>query len=89
MQIHDLPDMETAKDIYEEFYEGNINPDSVFGIDPLQNNTELMELRRSEFIRNHNLRAIFGEVANESPRSFQEAILWYIDKTAELFQQTI
>lgn len=87
--MDDLPDMETEKGIYEEIYDGNINPESVFGLDPLQDYPDLIELRKSEFLRNHHLDAIFGEVANENPRPFQEAILWYIDKTTELFQQTL
>jgi len=55
VQRDELPHTQTAKGMYEEIYDGNIIPESVFGIDPLQDHADLVELRRSEFLRTYDL----------------------------------
>ena len=85
LQAGQLPDAYVAKALYEEMYNGNLQFENEFGIDPLADHENLRLLRQSEFEESYSLAEIFGECANERPRLFQESILRFIDITSRLF----
>ena len=89
LQGHELPDAYTAKALYEEMYDGNLQFENEFGVDPLADHEHLKLLRQSEFDERYSLAEIFGECANERPGLFQESILGFIEITSRLFSNIL
>ena len=84
LQETDIPDMNDAKNIYEQAYTGQLTDPHNFGIDPLISSEELCKQREDDFNRNFNIQEIFGECVNERPQLFQNAILSQIHLTSQL-----
>ena len=80
----ELPNVQDAVRLYEDMYDGRLTVDTPFGTDPLDAYDDLKMLRQSEFERLHPINQVFGECVNDKPRLFQNAIVWYYEKTIEL-----
>ena len=85
----ELPDAYTAKALYENTYDGNLQFENEFGIDPLAGHENLMDLRHREFENQYPLSEVFGECANERPQLFQEAVFFFIEITRRFFPETL
>lgn len=82
---NELPSVAEAVAMYVNTYNGRLQEESVFGIDPLSEYQNLQVQREEEFFRLFNLQQVLGDCVNERPRSFQQAILSFIEITGRLY----
>lgn len=62
-----LPEADVAKALYEETYDGYLNPNPEFGIDPLEEYQALKDQREIQFSQLYPLDRLFRECVNERP----------------------
>jgi len=82
----DLPESSVAKQLYERLYNGRLRTDNRFGIDPLDGNENLQNMRSNHFNQQFITSVIFGECVNERPQLFQEAVIQFIHITEYLYR---
>ena len=81
-----MPDASAAKQEYETRYTGHLADENPFGIDPLRNHIDLTTRRLEEFSRRFQVKSLFQDCINHRPRTFENALLFFIRKTEELSQ---
>jgi len=84
-----LPDVQSAKALYEQVYDGRLTDETLFGIDPLADFQDLQEERNRNFDQNFSIASIFSEVVNERPGMFHDAVLYFIDSTRRFYESTM
>ena len=60
---------------------------SSFGIDPLAKNEVLVEQRNQMFSDAFNIPQVFGNLVNDQPTKFQQAVLYHLHITQRLASQ--
>ena len=85
IQENQLPTPDEAVEIYQRTYHGHITEPSVYGIDLLEGNEELQQIRYNNFIEYHNIELIFADIANTITDAFRDALLLHISESKRLF----
>lgn len=84
LQEEEIPTTQEAVEIYQQIYEGALTLESPFGDDPLADHAELKEMREHEFDQRYLVDEIFSGCVNDMSQQFQDAIIWYCERTLQL-----
>ena len=85
IQENQLPTPDEAVEIYQRTYHGHITEPSVYGIDLLEDNEELQQIRYNNFIEYHNIELIFADIVNGTTDAFRDALLFHISESTRLY----
>ena len=85
IQENQLPTPDEAVEIYQRTYHGHITEPSVYGVDLLEDNEELQQIRYNNFNEYHNIELIFAEIVNGTTDAFRDALLFHISESTLLF----
>ena len=84
LQESDIPSARETKALYERFYSGRLMEENPFGDDPHGGNLMLQNQRMNEFYQRNGISVIYGDIVNERPQSFKNAIKDFVDITSRL-----
>ena len=76
-----------AVTMYQRIYSERITLESIFGVDPLSQSIALKQQREIEHASINDIATIFGDAVNNRPRSFQRAVMSFIEITNRLALQ--
>ena len=82
-----MPNARQAKELYERAYSGRLTEKNPFGEDPLGGNSMLQNQRINEFYQGNNISVICGDIVNERPQSFKDAIKDFVDITSRFSER--
>ena len=85
IQENQLPTSDEAVEVYQWIYHGHITEPSVYGIDLLEDNEELQQIRYNNFIEYHNIELIFADTVNGTTDAFWDALLFHISESTRLY----
>ena len=80
-----MPTPDEAVEVYQRIYHGHITEPSVYGIDLLEDNEELQQIRYNNFIEYHNIELIFADIVNGTTDAFRDALLFHISESTRLY----
>ena len=72
---------------YMRVYSGRLTEENLFGEDPLGGNLMLQNQRMNEFYQRNDISVIYGDIVNERPQSFKDAIKDFVDITSRLYER--
>ena len=72
---------------YMRVYSGRLTEENLFGKDPLGENLMLQNQRMNEFYQRNDISVIYGDIVNERPQSFKDAIKDFVDITSRLSER--
>ena len=87
LQESDILNGRQEKTLYERFYSEKLTEENPFDEDPLAGNVMLQNQRMNEFYQKNNISVIYGDIVNERPQSFKDAIKNFVDITSRFSER--
>ena len=80
----DIPNAREAKALYERIYSGRLKEENPFGEDSFGRNLMLQSQRINEFYQRNEISVIYGDIVNERPQFFKDAVKDFVYITSRL-----